>query len=270
MRVMGVRQDRLIMKHIVSFSGGLGSWMAAKRVAERYGTDNLYLVFTDVLFEDEDLYRFLPEAAENVGGELVWITDGRTPYDVFREKRYMGNTRTAHCSEALKSTPFYKWVDDFMADNPLEEVIIYLGIDWTESHRLDNARKRRPKYTIEAPLCDKPLLSGVDIREALKGEGIDLPRLYKMGFSHNNCGGACVKAGQGQWERVLKEMPERYRKHERLQNELMDDVPTARPFLRMVVDGDIDYLTLTDFRRHVEDNKQVDAFDVGGCGCFID
>jgi len=67
------------MKHIVSFSGGLGSWMAAKRVADKFGTDDLYLVFTDVLIEDEDLYRFLHEAAENVGGELVVLADGRDP-----------------------------------------------------------------------------------------------------------------------------------------------------------------------------------------------
>lgn len=63
------------MKHIVMFSGGVGSWAAAKRVAERHGTADLVLLFADVLMEDSDTYRFLGEAARNVGGELVRIID---------------------------------------------------------------------------------------------------------------------------------------------------------------------------------------------------
>ena len=51
------------MQHVVMFSGGAGSWMTAKRVAEKHGTDNLILLFADTLIEDEDLYRFLDEAA---------------------------------------------------------------------------------------------------------------------------------------------------------------------------------------------------------------
>ena len=54
------------MKHVVMFSGGAGSWAAAKRVAERHGTADLTLLFTDTLMEDEDLYRFLHEAAAAV------------------------------------------------------------------------------------------------------------------------------------------------------------------------------------------------------------
>jgi len=253
------------MNHVVSFSGGLGSWVAAKRVAEKYGTENLYLVFADVLIEDEDLYRFLPEAAADVGGELVILSDGRDPYDVFHEKRYMGNTRTAHCSEELKSNPFYAWVDALKGDTT-----IYLGIDWTESHRLESARKRRPDYKIEAPMCDAPYLSGTDVKALLKKAGIELPSLYKLGFAHNNCGGCCVKAGQGQWARVLEVMPERYALHESKQEKLMAAIPTARPFLRMTFEGELKYLSLKEFRNHHESNKQIDMFDVGGCGCFFD
>lgn len=32
------------MKHIVMYSGGVGSWAAAKRVAEKHGTENLILL----------------------------------------------------------------------------------------------------------------------------------------------------------------------------------------------------------------------------------
>ena len=36
------------MKRVVMFSGGIGSWAAAKKVAEEFGTTDLYLVFSDV------------------------------------------------------------------------------------------------------------------------------------------------------------------------------------------------------------------------------
>lgn len=44
--------------------------------------------------------------------------------------------------------------------------------------------------------------------------GIEPPRLYKLGFEHNNCGGGCVLGGQAQWAHLLRVMPERYAWHE--------------------------------------------------------
>src|SRR5690349_19447210 len=84
------------MKHVVMFSGGLGSWMTAKRVAEQHGTDGLFLVFADVggqhasphAGEDEDTYRFIREAAANVGGQLVWLNEGRDIWQVFKDDRF--------------------------------------------------------------------------------------------------------------------------------------------------------------------------------------
>lgn len=71
------------MKHVVMYSGGIGSWAAAKRVIEKRGTDNVILLFTDTMIEDEDLYRFLHETSNQFGCELVWLSDGRDPWQVF-------------------------------------------------------------------------------------------------------------------------------------------------------------------------------------------
>lgn len=56
------------MTHVVSFSGGAGSWAAAKRVAAQHGTADLVLLFTDTIIEDNDLYRFVVEGAADVCG----------------------------------------------------------------------------------------------------------------------------------------------------------------------------------------------------------
>ena len=42
------------MRHVVMFSGGIGSWATAKRVAATYGTGNLVLLFSDVKGDAED------------------------------------------------------------------------------------------------------------------------------------------------------------------------------------------------------------------------
>lgn len=54
------------MRHIVFFSSGIGSWAAAKRVAEQHGTENLVLLFADTGIEDQDNYRFLLDAADSL------------------------------------------------------------------------------------------------------------------------------------------------------------------------------------------------------------
>lgn len=46
------------MRHLVMFSGGAGSYAAAKRVVAEHGPANTLLIFADTKMEDEDLYRF--------------------------------------------------------------------------------------------------------------------------------------------------------------------------------------------------------------------
>ena len=45
--------DRLL--HVINFSGGLCSFWAAHRVKERYGPENMVLLFADTLIEDAGL-----------------------------------------------------------------------------------------------------------------------------------------------------------------------------------------------------------------------
>lgn len=59
------------MTHIVFDSGGAASYIVAKRVAEKHGTGELVLLFTDTRSEDADLYRFLIEGAASVVGRLT-------------------------------------------------------------------------------------------------------------------------------------------------------------------------------------------------------
>jgi hypothetical protein len=179
-------------RRVVMFSGGAGSWATAKRVAEHHGTDDLTLLFADTLIEDEDLYRFLKDAAANVGGRLEVVKEGRDPWQVFFDVRFLGNTRIDPCSRVLKRETLRKWLE---RECDPEATVVYLGIDWTEIHRFERAAGHWQPWTVHAPLCEAPLQDKADRFAALRARGIEPPRLYADGFAHNNCGGGSIRSG---------------------------------------------------------------------------
>lgn len=280
------------MKAVVQFSGGVGSWAAAKRTVERFGADNTTLLFADTLIEDEDLYRFLDEAVADIGAEFVRLADGRTPWQVFRDVRFIANTRIDPCSAILKRDLLRKWIEEHC--DPRDTAVV-LGIDWSEAHRYKAAIPRWQPYRLLAPLCDESEFGRM--KDAYLAElaetGIEPPRLYAMGFPHNNCGGFCVKAGQAHFKLLLDQMPERYAMHEAeeeaTRRHLGKDVSILRDRSKAgiaayeaehgPIEGQADKtvpLTLRRFRERqlipVTAAQPVlfDADEWGGCGCAID
>lgn len=256
-------------KHVVMFSGGIGSWAAAKRVAATHGTENLTLLFTDTMMEDEDLYRFIDEAAANVGVPLTRIADGRTPWQVFEDERFIGNSRIDPCSKILKRKLFEKWRN---ANCTPEDTTIYVGIDWTEKHRLDRLQKYVVPWRYEAPLIAPPYKLKSEMIAELKAQGIKPPRLYGMGFAHNNCGGFCVKAGKRHFALLLSAMPERYAFHE-AQEERLRGLGINGTILTQTINETKTPLTLREFRENQERVKgEQPEFDddlAAGCGCAL-
>lgn len=254
------------MNHVVMFSGGAGSWATALRVKEQYGSENLYLLFADTLMEDEDLYRFLDEAASHVGGKLIKIAEGRNPWKVFFDSRYLGNSRIDPCSRILKREFLRKYID---ANYNSEEDIIYLGIDWTEIHRYEKAIPYWSPWTVKAPLCDSPYITKSEILEKLRNEGIDPPRLYSMGFPHNNCGGFCIKAGISHFSLLLEKLPEVYKYHEDKEQEIRKYLGKNISILKDRRNKETKPLTLKTLRERIEkEQEEIDKDDWGGCGCF--
>ena len=257
------------MNHVVLFSGGIGSWAAAMRVRETVNPEELTLLFTDTLIEDDDLYRFLEEGAESVGGTLLRLSDGRTPWDVFNDNNMIGNNRAAICSRILKREITRDW---FEKHTDPAETTVYIGIDWSESHRFDAARDHWLPWTLEAPLCEPPYKSKHELLDDLRAAGIEPPRMYAMGFPHNNCGGFCVRAGHGTFERLLVHFPERFKEHEDAEQAFRDRTGKDVAILRDRTGGNVKPLTLRQFRNRIESNRQMtlDLLDFGGCGCFVD
>lgn len=260
------------MKHVVMYSGGVGSFVTAKLVVEKHGAENLILLFADVLMEDEDLYRFNTDVEAHLGVKLTTICEGRNPWQVQADEKYATNTRVDPCSRVLKREFMDAWVKGTFQPN---EVICYVGIDASESHRIENLAPRKLPYIYQAPMVDaEMMLTRQQKIGYCRNLGIEPPRLYLMGFQHNNCGGACPKAGLAQWKLLFETMPERYLWHEEQQRQLLAAVPKAKPFLRKSENGIMRYLWLWEYREeYLQGPKKLskmDEFDWGGCGCALD
>lgn len=251
------------MKRVVQFSGGLGSWAAAKRVAARYGTSDLVLLFADVKDEHPDLYRFLSEGAKDIGVAITTVSDGRTPLEVMSDEGFIGNSAKDPCSKILKRRLLDRWCKENCDPS---DTVRYIGIDWTESHRLETFRKRVQPWTCEAPMTEAPYMSKDDMGRWARACGLATPSLYDLGFHHNNCGGACIKAGQAQWALLLKHDPARYERWEQWEGEMRERVGD-HSILRDRRGGTSKSLTLKDFRIRVEAKQAYDQHEFGSCGC---
>jgi hypothetical protein len=250
------------------YSGGIGSFMAASRLVEKYGRDRVKLLFTDTKTEDIDLYRFLDQTVDYLGCDFVHLEDGRDIWQVFTDERFMGNSRIDPCSKLLKRIPAKRYIRKNCT--PEDTVLVY-GIDWTEIHRYDTLKKRwgdKELYSVAAPMCQRPYMAKHEGFDKLHEIGIKRPRLYDMGFPHNNCGGFCVKGGLTHFANLLDKLPENYAHHEEQQEKLFKEIG-KRPFLVKTTNKIKKYLSLKDYRIYLENNKAPE-FDWGGCGCFLD
>nr|WP_030500980.1 hypothetical protein [Micromonospora purpureochromogenes] len=208
-------------RHVVQFSGGIGSFAAALRVAATHGTDDLVLLTADTQVEDPDLWRFAAQAAEHIGVPLTVVADGRTPFEVFADQRFLGNSRLAPCSVHLKQRPCRAWLREHTDPT---DTVLHVGIDWSEQHRTGAVEAGWRPWPVVFPMCQPPLLSKQDMLAECRALGIEPPRLYELGFSHNNCGGVCVRAGQRHWLHLLRVFPDRFHEAEQREQQLRDQL----------------------------------------------
>lgn len=262
------------MRHIVNFSGGLCSFWAARRVVDRHGSDNVTLLFADTMMEDKDLYRFNQDAGELLGVPITRVADGRTPWQVFCDQGMIGTSRIPICTKALKKRILDQWRRQ---NRTPEDSIFYLGIDWTEAHRMDGdsqrlgMRKAFLPWRVESPMMEEPFWDKARMQQEWVQLGKQLPRLYAMGFPHNNCGGFCVKAGHAHFAHLLKKMPERYAWHEAQEESLRAQVGDYSVLNDRRGGGPRRTFTLRTLREMIErGERHYDEHDWGGCGCSVD
>ena len=196
------------MKNIVTISGGLTSAYVANIILEKTNAD---LVYTDTGWEDIDLFRFLDDLEKLFNQKIIRLKHEKynNPEELFNGLGMLGSNRVPNCSRYMKVEVLQKYLKEKYSNN----CIVYFGIDYSEKHRADRIKFQYDKLGIETKF---PLVESKDffikdkITNWLKDNKIEIPRLYKDGYIHNNCSGGCVRAGKKSWLHLLKNNPEVY------------------------------------------------------------
>jgi hypothetical protein len=270
--------------HIIFFSGGQSSFVVADYVKKMFPNDQILLYFTDTLFEDEDLYRFIYEVSDKLELPLLIHADGLNPLEYMEKENFLYNSMIANCSKFLKVRvaerylrkgivpKIEKWYNKHFIkqDNFTDNPILYFGITFMESHRSNAIIKNWQPFEISMPLMEKY----IDVDKLYKQYNIEIPRLYKLGFSHNNCGGRCIKGGQGHWLHLLKtdyKAFEQMRDFELMMNSKINIAKETKGVKYSFLKRRGKNYTLRELENDYHNRpNNIDIFDIGGCGCFID
>jgi 3'-phosphoadenosine 5'-phosphosulfate sulfotransferase (PAPS reductase)/FAD synthetase len=244
-------------RHIVALSGGIASAWVAWWVKNNIEGDRVYY-FNDTNWEHPDLYRFLNDLEKKLDIKITRDNDGRTPEQVFYDVRMLGSNRTPICSRILKAERLQRFVN--------EGETVYFGIDLKEYHR---AARIGPIYARLGVECKFPLIDEMvskdDTFKLIDSLGIEIPQMYKDGFTHNNCAGGCVRAGKKQWASLIRVYPEIYAERERVEKEFSKFI--GKPYTYMKD------MSLEELRAVIESQGELDFEEdewqgecVGICG----
>lgn len=244
------------MKHIVSFSSGLSSALTVERVLNRYGKEATEVVFMDTKIEDEDNYRFMNDCKARWGIPITVLCHGMTPYEISRKENIIPNSRIAICTFRLKIEIFRNHLATM--EKP---ITIHIGYDYEEIHRVKKTKENYESlgYVVDFPLLWEPIEEREYTDVVRSDWGIEPPRMYALGYTHANCGGTCVKQGQGDWIRTLINFPERYAEIEAWEQEMRTHSDRHAKFaiLKRMVKGETRPLTLTELREKYEKEYKV-------------
>jgi hypothetical protein len=203
--------------------------------------------------------------------ELTWLAEGRDPWEVFRDRRFLGNSRIDPCSKSLKRMVLDAWRE--ANANPDDDTFV-VGIGTHESHRYDRLATRMADdgWRYEAPLIGT-MEGEIGAFVYLSKAGIDRPRLYRKGYIHNNCGGYCIKAGHAHYQNRFLVDRDRYDYDAMMERKLATYI--GKP-VTMMTDRSGDNikkpLSLDDFADRMLSDPQMPLIPyepgTSGCGCF--
>lgn len=187
-------------KHIVKYSMGITSAVAASIVIEQYGKADTILLFNDTKEEAPDCYRFGREVANYLGVAITERSDGRSVSQVFIDEGILGNNRMTPCSRILKQEQGNKFIEELLDQD--FNVIVYEGMTSPDDdHRLAGRRAAHAALGVDItfPLIERGLNKD-DCKQIITHcWGIKLSDSYDH-FDHDNClNRGCVKGGLAYW-----------------------------------------------------------------------
>jgi hypothetical protein len=189
----------------VWFSCGAASAVAAKHTIARYGNlAKIRVLNNPVAEEDEDNRRFLFDVEQWLGVRIETVVNPVWPEAsaeaVWEKRRGMSFPNGAPCTVELKKRARQAWEKENRAD-------------WHVLGFTADERKRHERFVLGErenvlPVLIDAGISKADCYRILRDAGLQLPRIYSLGYPNANCIG-CVKATSATyWNHVRKVHPE--------------------------------------------------------------
>ena len=181
---------------VVWFSCGAASAVAAKKTIEKYGESHIIrIVNNPIAEEDTDNQRFLKDVEAWLNVPIESAVNSKYPscsaMEVWDKRNFMSGPAGAPCTLELKKRARHQWENNNHFD------FTVLGFTFEEKHR--HERFCKTERDILPVLIDAKVTKG-ECYHILQDAGIDLPRIYALGYPNANCIG-CVKAsGDRDWE----------------------------------------------------------------------
>lgn len=192
------------MRFVCQFSCGAASAVATKLVVEQLSPwYDVEIVNAEIVEEHPDNRRFLEDCERWFDRPITRLRDekyGASVMEVFRRKRFLKSRQGTPCSRQLKRA-----VLDAHAQPG--DVLVF-GYTAEEADRYQDFLSLNPDRPAVAPLVDRGLTKN-DVLAMVERAGIELPLMYRLGYANANCVG-CVKGGQGYWNRIRRDFPERF------------------------------------------------------------
>lgn len=189
----------------VWFSCGAASAVAAKKTIEKYGdTADIRIVNNPIDEEDEDNRRFLKDVEKWLDHPIEIARNSKLKHTsarkVWEDAKYMSGIRVAPCTTQLKRQARQEWE----ANNRFTDIVLGFTADEYKRHERFVLTERSNVIPV---LIDESI-SKMDCFDIIQAAGIELPRIYRMGYPNANCVG-CVKAtSPTYWNHVRKVHPE--------------------------------------------------------------
>lgn len=189
---------------VVWFSCGAASAVAAKKTIELYGEKNTVRVVNNpIAEEDDDNRRFLKDVERWLGVDIELAFNPKYPsascVDVWEKRKYMSGIAGAPCTLELKKKARQHWE----SENHFDYMVLGFTADEEKRHK-DFVKTERENVI---PVLINYGLTKADCYMELFHSGINLPRIYEMGYPNANCIG-CVKAtSPTYWNHVRKMHP---------------------------------------------------------------
>jgi hypothetical protein len=197
------------------WSGGITSAVACALAQGLFRGSEFRFIFMDTGNEDEDTYRFKSECEELYGQEIETISaiphKHKSIQDVWRKNLSLNVATGAICSYQLKR----KVREDWQKENEFDHQVFGFEFETNEFKRARSMLLNHPNTKPVFPLLLKAM-NKKDCIEWFEGTGIEIPRMYKLGFSNNNCfGTGCVQGGGRVLEENTKRIPREIRRYGR-------------------------------------------------------